>query len=152
MENRISITIPEVDLQVMRDALNTIRETMGQYFSSLTPEQRRRLAKMSDGTEPFVEKVMEYSVTDPQFNPPYMDVAELKKDLDAYSQLKPFVTAASQLEDELSDTAMLAGSEAYAAALSYYNSVKMASKLNVNGAKAIYEDLRKRFEHKSKKE
>lgn len=47
---------------------------------------------------------------------------------------------------------MLAGSEAYAAALSYYNSVKMASKLNVNGAKAIYEDLRKRFEHKSKKE
>lgn len=79
MENRISITIPEADLQVMRDALNTIRETMGQYFSSLTPEQRRRLAKMSDGTEPFVEKVMEYSVTDPQFNPPYMDVAELKK-------------------------------------------------------------------------
>lgn len=115
-------------------------------MKSLTPAQPRELAKMSDGTEPFVAKVMDYALTDPQFNPAYMNVAELKKDLGAYSNLKPFVTAASQLEDELSDTAMLAGSEAYTQSLSYYNSVKMAARLNVNGAKAIYEDLKKRFE------
>lgn len=152
MENRISIEIPQKDLDVMRDSLNTIRDTMSKYLLSLTPDQRKRMAKMSDGTEPFVEKVMEYSVTDPQFCPPYMDVVELKKDLEAYEKLKPFLTAAAQLGDELSDTAMMAGSEAYTSALSYYNSVKMAAKMNVNGAKAIYEDLKKRFEKSSKRE
>ena len=40
---------------------------------------------------------------------------------------------------------MMAGSEAYIASLSYYNSVKMAAKLNVPGAKPIYDDLKKRF-------
>jgi hypothetical protein len=40
---------------------------------------------------------------------------------------------------------MLAGSEAYIAALAYYNSVKQAAKMNVPGARAIYDDLSKRF-------
>ena len=152
MENRISINIPEADLKKMREALDTIRTTMEKYVISLTPEQRKRMAKMSDGTESFVTKVMEYAVTDPQFNPAYMEVPELKKDLDAYIQLKPFVTAAVQLQDDLSDTAMLAGSEAYTSSLAYYNAVKMGVRMNVNGAKAIYDDLKKRFEQRSKRE
>jgi hypothetical protein len=100
---------------------------------------------MSDGTEPFVAKVMDYAVSDPQFAPPYMDVPEMKKDFDAVSELLPLLRTVDQLEDNLSDTAMMAGSEAYVAALSYYNSVKMAAKMNVPGAKAIYDDLAKRF-------
>jgi len=51
--------------------------------------------------------------------------------------------------DNLPDTEMLSGSEAYVAALTYYNSVKQAAKMNVPSAKAIYEDLRKRFEKPS---
>ena len=152
MENRISIIIPQADLKKLREALDTIRITMEKYVISLTPEQRKRMAKMSDGTEAFVTKVMDYAVTDPQFNPAYMDVAELKKDLDAYLQLKPFVTAANQLQDDLNDTAVMAGSEAYAAALAYYGAVKMGVRMNVNGAKAIYEDLKKRFEQRTKRE
>ncbi|WP_339923198.1 hypothetical protein [uncultured Cyclobacterium sp.] len=43
-----------------------------------------------------------------------------------------------QVESSLNDTVMVAGSEAYLGALSYYNSVKYATKLNVAGAKIIY--------------
>ncbi len=43
-------------------------------------------------------------------------------------------------------TVMETGGESYVNALSYYNSVKQATKMNVPGAKSIYEDLRKRFE------
>lgn len=85
-----------------------------------------------------------------RFNPPYIDVAELKKDLDAYFQLKPFDTLAKQLSDEFSDTVMMAGSEAYSVALVYYNTVKMGARMNGPGAKAIYEELRKRFEGQGK--
>lgn len=145
-ENVISIVIPPADIQIVKDALATINTTLAPYMLALTPEQRKTIPKMSDGTEPFVAKVMDYATSDPQFAPPYMDVPEMKKDFDAVTQLLPLLRTVDQLEDNLSDTTMMAGSEAYVAALSYYNSVKMAAKMNVPGAKAIYEDLRKRFE------
>ncbi len=144
-ENVISIEIPPADIQTVKDALTTIQTTLAPYLLALTPEQRKTLPKMSDGTEPFVAKVMDYAVSDPQFAPPYMDVPEMKKDFDAVSELLPLLRTVDQLEDNLSDTAMMAGSEAYVAALSYYNSVKMAAKMNVPGAKAIFDDLAKRF-------
>jgi hypothetical protein len=40
---------------------------------------------------------------------------------------------------------MLAGSEAYQAALVFYKSVKMAAAHDVPGAKAVYEELKTRF-------
>ncbi len=144
-ENVISVEIPEADLQAVKDALNTINSTLSPYLLALTPEQRKTIPKMSDGTEPFVGKVMDYATSDAQFVPPYMDVPEMKKDFDATSQLLPLLRMVEQLESNLNDTAMMAGSEAYVAALSYYNSVKMAAKMNVPGAKPIYDDLRKRF-------
>ena len=144
-ENVISIEIPEADIQAVKDALNTIQTTLAPYVMALTPEQRKTIPKMSDGTEPFVGKVMDYATSNPQFAPPYMDVPEMKKDFDAVSALLPFLRTADQLVSNLNDTTMMAGSEAYVAALSYYNSVKMASKTNIPGAKAIYDDLSKRF-------
>jgi hypothetical protein len=93
---------------------------------------------------------MDYATSDPQFTPPYMDVPEMKKDFDATTALLPLLRTVDQIEDNLNDTTMLAGSEAYIAALSYYNSVKMAAKMNIPGAKAIYDDLRVRFEGQGK--
>jgi len=51
----------------------------------------------------------------------------------------------TQLYNGLDDTTMEAGAESYVNALSYYNSVKQAAKMNIPGAKAIYDDLKKRF-------
>jgi TolA-binding protein len=53
--------------------------------------------------------------------------------------------ATLQLHEYTDDTAMTSGSEAYQAALIFYNSVKMAARQDVPGAKAVYEELRKRF-------
>ncbi|MGL1889323.1 MAG: hypothetical protein OCD76_22605 [Reichenbachiella sp.] len=145
-ENVISIDIPEADVQTVKDAFATIKTTLSPYILALTPEQRKTIPKMSDGTEPFVSKVMDYAVSDPQFAPPYMNVPEMQKDFDVVSELMPLLRSVDQLTANLSDTTMMAGSEAYVASLSYYNSVKMAAKMNVPGAKAIHDDLKKRFE------
>ena len=69
----------------------------------------------------------------------------MKKDFDAVSELLPLLRTVDQLESNLNDTTMMAGSEAYLAALSYYNSIKMAIKMNVPGAKVIFDDMSKRF-------
>ena len=63
-----------------------------------------------------------------------------------YNQLTPLFRLVMRLHDGLDDTTMEAGAESYANSLSYYNSVKQAAKMNVPGAKAIYDDLKKRFE------
>ena len=46
---------------------------------------------------------------------------------------------------------MMAGSEAYNAALVFYNSAKGASRVNVPGSEAVYSDLQQRFAVKPKK-
>jgi hypothetical protein len=45
---------------------------------------------------------------------------------------------------------MTAGSEAYQAALVFYNSVKVAASQGITGAKAVYEELKKRFPGKKR--
>lgn len=150
MENRITIEIPPADLQAIKAALQQVQGLLAPYVVALTPEQRKTIPKMSDGTEPFVDKVMDYAVNNAEFLPPFVNQAELQKDWNATSNLLPLLRIVDQIKDTMSDTAMLAGSEAYVGALSYYNSVKQAAKVNAPEAKAIYEDLRKRFEKKSK--
>jgi hypothetical protein len=145
VDNSISIQIPEGDLTIVRDALALIQTTLAPYLIALTPEDRKKLPKMGDGSEPFVAKVMDYVVSDPQFLPPYLHVVEMKKDWDVVTGLMPIFRTVQQLDSNLSDTVMLSGSEAYEASLNYYKSVKMAAKMNVPNAKTIAEDLSKRF-------
>ncbi|SHN35115.1 hypothetical protein SAMN04488057_1253 [Cyclobacterium lianum] len=143
--NSISIQIPEAELTSIREALNTLKTTLGPYLIALTPAQRQTVPKMSDGTIPFVEKAMEYAQADGQFLPPYVQLQEMEKDWMTVKNLMPVLRDLQQLESNLNDSVMMAGSEAYVGALSYYNSVKYGARINVADAKVIYEDLRQRF-------
>lgn len=150
-KNILSIRISEHNLQAVQDALAATRSALSAYFLALSAEDRKTLLKMSDKSYPFVAKVMDYATSDPEFVPPFIDLEEMRKDWDALQQLVPLIREMGQLYSNLSDTAMMAGSESYSAALSYYHSVKQASKMNVPGAKVIYDDLRQRFEGQGKK-
>lgn len=145
-KNVISIQIPEAELQAVREALATLKATLSPYLIAITPTERRTIPKMSDGTLPFVEKVLDYAREDPQFLPPFVDLDEMEKDWTAVKALMPIFRDFRQLESTLGDTVMMAGSEAYVGALSYYNSVKYGAKINVADAKVIFEDLKKRFQ------
>ncbi|HLT07886.1 MAG TPA: hypothetical protein VK014_10185 [Cyclobacteriaceae bacterium] len=149
--NNLSFQIPEADLQAVKDALATIQSILSPYLMALSPEQRRVLPKMGDGTAPFVGKVIDYAESNSEFVPPFVDVQEMRLDWNAVQDLMPLLRTVSQLQSNLNDTILLAGSEGYVSSLSYYNSVKLAAKMNVPGAKTIYEDLRQRFEGNGKR-
>ena len=53
--------------------------------------------------------------------------------------------ALSRIADRVDDSLLLSGSQAYAAALAYYQSVKAAAKLGQPGAAVIADDLSERF-------
>ncbi|HBL77775.1 MAG: hypothetical protein A2W90_02295 [Bacteroidetes bacterium GWF2_42_66] len=145
MENKISFEIPDEIIIQATAKMQEVITLLAPYLIALTPDERHGLPKMSDKTLPFVEKCLDYCVSDPQFTPVYLDRSGLVTDMKVYKQLTPLYRMVLQLEDNLSDTTMEAGAESYIASLSYYNSVKQAAKMSVPGSKPIYEDLSKRF-------
>ena len=146
MENKINFIIPDEVVTQSTQKLNEIAAMLQPYLIALSPEERRTIPKMSDKTIPFVEKTLEYCETAPQFAPPYMDRQALAGDMKVTQQLTPLLRTIKAMNDGLDDTIMEAGGEGYINALGYYNSVKQAAKMNVPGAKSIYDDLSKRFE------
>lgn len=143
--NLVSTDIPDADITKVKDAMKIIMDILVKYLIALTPEERRTMLKMGDGTEPFVEKVLDYIDSNPQFLPAIIDPAEMKKDWKLWLQLIPILRMVDQLQSNLSDTIMEAGSEVYADCLGYYGGVQFGVKMNFPDAKPIEDDLRKRF-------
>lgn len=146
MENRVHIEIAPDDLTALQEAIGVLNTTLGPMLKTLDVQERRTLPKMGDGTEPFVTKTIEYAKTNAQFLPPFVSVDEMEVDFKSVEDLQTVLRPMKQLVAGLEDTIMLAGSEAYVSALSYYNSVKIGQKMNMPGAETIYKDLKKRFD------
>jgi hypothetical protein len=145
MDNKINFSIPDPVIAGVTQKLNEVTAALQPYLIALTPAERQSIPKMSDKTLPFVEKTLDYCTSAPQFAPPYMDRSALAADMKVVNQLVPLFRIVKQMCDGLDDTTMQAGAESYVNALGYYNSVKQAAKMNITGAKAIFEDLSKRF-------
>lgn len=145
-ENRISITLSAADKTNVTQAIQTITETLQPLLIALDAADKNALAKMKDKSVPFVEKVVQYAKSNPEFVPPFLNVPEMETDYKAFTELNALIRPLTQIFKNLDDTATLCGSEAYIAALAYYNSIKQAAKMNVPNAKAIYDDLSVRFE------
>jgi len=143
--NRISLTIPEADLQAIQDAIGVLQDKLLPHLIALSPEDRGGLPKMGDKTVAFVQKAVDYMRDNPELIPGYLDHQEMERDLGAVDRLGEFLRPLSQLAAGLDDSMMAAGSEAYATALAYYQAVKVAARLRVPGAEAIAADLGERF-------
>ena len=151
MNNIHNQSIPQEVLDQAISRINEAAAILKPYTLSLTPDERKNILKMGDKSSAFVEKALEYTKTNPEFIPAFMTSADLEIDLADSKNLVGPVSLVTQLLYSLDDTMMVAGSEAYYAALYYYKSVQQAATMNIPGAKAIYEELKKRFPSISRK-
>jgi hypothetical protein len=87
----------------------------------------------------------QFAEQNPTLCPQYFSIFDFNVDFADAHGLWGVLNMAKQLTECLDDTEMIAGSEAYQAALVFYNSVKFAAAQNVPGAKAIYEELKEHF-------
>jgi hypothetical protein len=150
-ENLISAEIPAAVMADITEKLNAVNAALANILLfNLTGQDRLELRKLGDKTMPFVEKAVEYASTNPTLVPSYLDLDEAKKDLKLTQDLSSILKQVSTLNRAVEDTLMVAGSEAYDAALVFYNSVKGASRVNVPGSEAVYNDLQKTFAVKPK--
>lgn len=118
---------------------------------TLTPDERMELPKMGERSLSFVTKSLEYARQFPNIIPKYLSTDEFAVDLTSVQDLFAILVPLRKLVEELEDTQMLAGSEAYAAALVFYNAVKRAVADGETGLKAVYDDLSQRYMSKSGK-
>jgi hypothetical protein len=145
-ENSISLDIKESDATEITKAIQVLADKLQPLLIALEASDRQSLAKMKDKSVPFIEKIIQYVESNPEFVPVFLNTDEMKKDFNAFTVLNNFLRPLAQITRNLEDTAMLCGSEAYSAGLIYYGSVKQAAKVNVPKAKAVSDDLSVRFE------
>ena len=136
-DNLVSFNLSKEDLQEIDQAIQLIRNKLSTLIS-LSPHEIKAVFKTREGFLPFVKAALHYAESNPAFVPPYVDIPELKKDVEAIAALENIYRPLSRLCDSLEDTAMVAGSEAYVASMAFYNAVKAASEANVEGTTEIY--------------
>lgn len=145
MENLISMSLTDAQWQEAETAVQTLKKLFENQLVTLTPDQRRTISKMGDGSLPFTEKAVDYAKSNPEFLPPFVKVEEFENDLKASRMLNNLLQSLSQLTTQIDDSMIVAGSEAFTAARAYYATVKTAAKANAAGAKVIVSDLSARF-------
>ncbi len=141
MNNSHNQSIPQAELDEIKQSIEKALSLLKPYTIPLTPAERSNMAKLGDKTLAFVDKTNAYSVANPDLCPSYFNQDEFAIDFNDYQKLRPLVVLVEQLLHQIEDTMTMAGSEAYIASLSFYNSAKDAAKRDIPGAKDVYEDL-----------
>ena len=145
MQNDFSTAIPAAVLKKAQDLFQQGADELRPYLQALTPADRSRMLRMADKTVAFVQKAYEYAENNPGFVPAFLDLAEFERDSQALEGLAPIHQLLEGLSLDTDSTMMLAGSDAYAAALVLYNNIKFLAKNKQPGAQAAYDDMSKRF-------
>ena len=97
-------------------------------LQTLPDEERSTLAKMGDKTQAFVKEALDTANRHPEILPSKFDLADFQSDVDLIESLKPIWGEVRELFTALDDTILLAGSEAFAAALEVYQYAKVNDK------------------------
>ncbi|OAI20544.1 MULTISPECIES: hypothetical protein [Methylomonas] len=126
-QNLISINFTDSALAEI-DAALSVLENHFAGFLSLSPDERRNLAKMGDKTEAFCRQTLIVSGQNRQALPPSLDMGEAVADLTALDQLRPRLHRLRELMTRGDDTDMALGSDIYSFCLDAYASLKIAGK------------------------
>lgn len=145
MQNNFATAIPEAALKKALGYFQQGAAELRPYLQALTPDERSAMLKMGAKTVAFVQKTYDYASSNPSFVPGFLDLEEFARDSAALAGLAPVQQLLAGLALDTESTAMLAGSDAYAAALVLYNNIKFLAKNKQPGAQAAYDDLSQRF-------
>jgi hypothetical protein len=151
ISNRISLDIPAEDMQAVEAAIATIEQKLLPHLVELNPDDRHLLPKMGPKTVDFVSKALDVTTAEEAFKPAFVDLDEFARDLAAVGILRKLQHPLAKIADMIDDSLLLSGSEAYAAALACYQSIKSAARLNMPGAMVAATDLAARFPRRARR-
>lgn len=140
--NRISASISPADAGNILTKIGELKAALP-FLIDLTPDERRSLPKMGDKSRAFVSRCVQIAQQDDSFLPKKFNVAEFAEDHALSEALEPIRQQLAKLLELVEDTQILAGSEAYIAALEVYNSAQRAGK--GSGLDTLIDQVGQRF-------
>jgi hypothetical protein len=144
LSNRINASLAPAAITNIKTAIATIKTNLP-FLLGLTPEERIALPKINVANRVFVADALNAVINNASMLPAYFVAADLKNDYDLYVALDEINLLFSQLAEQINDTQMLAGSEAFVSALSAYRLFAAAAAGGVQGADAVNDMLAERF-------
>jgi hypothetical protein len=139
----VSATLSQADMDAIAAAIETIQKRLP-FLVDLVATERSELPKMGNKSRSFVARALEVADLNSDFLPRSFDVAEMRRDVELFEKLNRILMSLTQLQDMVDDTCMLAGSEAYTAALTVYDYAKKSA-VNTNGMEPIVNEMREHF-------
>lgn len=147
----ISESIPdEVKTQVI-GKLNEIDNLLKPYYIDLSVEQKRKIPKIADELQPFVEDCINEIQNNDEFLPKYADTQELIEDKKIFDISNSIFNPLSNIANNIDNILTAAGSDIFVICLAYYHNVQRGAKLGVANARPIFERLRVHFESRGRK-
>jgi hypothetical protein len=143
-DNRVSADIAATDITAIQAAIATIRSKLP-FLITVGAQERIELPKLGVKTIGFHEKCTAYMASNPEFIPPFVEPAEVAKDIALRDEFHQFLPQLLELVSLVTGTEMVVGSEIYMADLAYYQSTREAARRGRPGAEDIYNDLQSRF-------
>lgn len=142
--NRLNVTMTAAQVTAVKTALQTIASNMP-FLVGLTVEERVALPKINVSNKAFTEDAINAVANNAGILPAYINATTMQNDYQLFIQLDELLGLMRQLVEKAEDTQMLAGSEAFVAALSSYKLFGAAADAGLVGADAIVDSLRQRF-------
>lgn len=124
-QNLISYQLTSADLAAVDGALKTLEDRLASLID-LTPVQRRTLVKMGDKSEAFARKAVEVLNNNPNLLPGNFDLAELRRDLAGFDQLRSRLMRVARIYERMADSQLALGSDVMSATLEGYAFLKVA--------------------------
>ena len=124
-QNLISYQLTSADLAAVDGALKTLEDRLASLID-LTPVQRRTLVKMGDKSEAFARKAVEVLNHNPNLLPGNFDLAELRRDLAGFDQLRSRLMRVARIHERMADSQLALGSDVMSATLEGYAFLKVA--------------------------
>ena len=140
---------PEVKVQIESKVAEIV--TLMPWLVGLSANERQAAMVVGRKSTQFVQRAVESVRQNPEMAPSFLDAEKLDNRFKLYNDLLAILEPVQSLERMISDSMMVAGSEAFSDALDYYNTVKRAAKSNVPGAQAVVDNLKTRFSHANRK-
>ncbi|WP_106793537.1 hypothetical protein [Aquimarina sp. Aq78] len=145
LENLISVTFTEEELNKLTQGIDTIKEVLLGKTVNLTPEQRTQYGRIANQNKLIVDKAKNYMEQHPTWIPNFLDKEEFNRDYTTRKQIESHVQQLEYLAQQLIDTKTLLDHDNYSNALSFYRMMRYLAGENEPGAKPVYEDMKVLF-------
>ena len=149
--NRRAKKISKVVLQTAQIKLDELTKLLEPGLVSLKNPERKLLVEIGDESIEFLKMSHGMSIGNPELFPYYLKPSSFEEKISIVYELSKLFNKVDKLKDDISDTKIIIGNNAMENALAFYNTLKIAARRDIPGARLIFEELKAAFPSRAKR-